>query len=101
MKEIPMPEHASYLVQGNTLLLKVRGKSFYITKDSVLTLLNKKAITMMDIAEGQWFLLEESDKQKETICECKRPRRHVKQVEGKNGYVKDVYCQKCDRPIYP
>jgi hypothetical protein len=36
----------------------------------------------------------------EDICKCTSPQREIKLVEGKRGLVKDVYCQKCELPIY-
>ncbi|MED1863285.1 hypothetical protein P4V41_07435 [Fictibacillus nanhaiensis] len=34
------------------------------------------------------------------VCKCPSPKRQVKTLEGKEGYVKDVICIKCDKPIY-
>ncbi|PHE64299.1 hypothetical protein COF68_05505 [Bacillus toyonensis] len=36
----------------------------------------------------------------EEACTCIKPRRHVKTLEGEQGYYKDVYCRNCEKPIY-
>jgi uncharacterized protein YacL (UPF0231 family) len=36
----------------------------------------------------------------ESICKCANPQREIKTVETDMGWVTDVFCRKCELPIY-
>jgi hypothetical protein len=34
------------------------------------------------------------------VCQCDKPDREIRMVEGKDIWVKDVFCRNCDKSIY-
>ncbi|MES9681673.1 hypothetical protein ABWK22_01910 [Gottfriedia acidiceleris] len=57
--------------------------------------------TIIQEAIDELYENEDVDDRETDICKCEKPYRYFKLVEGKSGWVKDIYCKECEKPIYP
>ena len=67
----------------------------------------KKAVAEIGVTESEArsfavrYVRERTKVIDPSICNCVKQKRCLRQVEGRESYITDVYCSKCDKPIYP